>query len=54
MVLYIVCIEFVLLNIIYIARLALELSLGICFVTNALESIHVLTQITAIILFCIR
>ena len=47
-------IGYILLNLIYSVRIALELSLGMCIVTNTLESIHIVASVTAVVLFLIR
>ena len=49
-----VSIAYIVLNLVYIVRIALELSLGLCIVTNALESLHVVASVTAVVLFMIR
>ena len=50
----IVACSYITLNVVYIVRIALELSLGMCIVTNALESFHVVASVTAVALFIIR
>ena len=46
-------ITFVILNIVYLVRIVLELSLGMCLYTNSLESLHIAGCIGAVVLFLI-
>ena len=45
---------YIVLNLVYIVRIALELSLGLCLVTNTLESVHAVASVAAVVLFLIR